>query len=578
MSRYRNDDTATSGVSLIGSDFAELFFASKRDDRLEGRGGGDVIFARGGDDTIIGGRGNDIVVAGDGDDEAIWNNGDGSDLVFGGRGHDRQTVNLADDAGDAITLTNIGSFVQLARTNLGVFSLNLFDTEALAVNGGGGDDSFTLANDVAAAIELEIDGGADGADHRRADDAGDIAQGDTVDLSSFATGVLVDLDENNQGVLQAENDLSNATDAGLSEFGKIEVDGEVVVEQLDDVENAVGTAFDDTLFGNSQNNVLLGSAGDDRLHPFGGDDFVDGGTGTDTLLLNGFPKGSDVDVADGVAQFLDGSAGVNTFANIENVNGSTVAGDLIKGDDRADIAQDVNFTLNGDVTEVNGNILNGLGGDDVIFGGAGNDQLIGGDNVDRARADAQGQNADTLAGGAGNDFLIGGAGRDTFAFAAGEGPDVIDDFEIGLDRIALDAPSFDVHADEVAFQNVARDGHELDAGLVDVEGGNTVYVLQGAFEGNAGGAADALAGALAGNDVDEGAGFFVYFNTGQQINRVFHTDDLDDADADIALIANLGQFNGDGALGDPEEIQASLAEFEADNFTFDAPSAFDSVA
>ncbi|NBB68920.1 MAG: hypothetical protein GVY33_01145, partial [Alphaproteobacteria bacterium] len=326
-------------MTLTGSEFADLFFASRRDDRLEGRGGDDVIFARGGDDTILGGRGNDIVVGGDGDDEAIWNNGDGCDLVFGGRGHDRQTVNLADDAGDAITLTNIGSFVQLARTNLGVFSLDLFGTEALAVNGGGGDDTFALANDVAAAIELEIDGGADGADHRRADDAGDIARGDTVDLSSFATGVLVDLDENNQGVLQAENDLSNATDAGLSEFGKIEVDGEVVVEQLDDVENAIGTAFDDTLFGNSQNNVLLG--------------------------------------------------------------------------------------------------------------GAGNDQLIGGDNVDRARADAEDHNADTLNGGAGNDLLVGGKGADTFAFASGEGADVIDDFDIHRDVIALDAPSFDVHADEV---------------------------------------------------------------------------------------------------------------------------------
>ena len=108
-----------------------------------------------------------------------------------------------------------------------------------------------------------------------------------------------------------------------------------VIEELNDIENVVGTAFNDTIFGNAQNNVLLGGAGDDALHPFGGVDFVDGGAGTDVLLLNGFGKGQNVDLAAGTAQNLDGTGGLNSFVNIENVNGSSVAGDVIAGDDVA---------------------------------------------------------------------------------------------------------------------------------------------------------------------------------------------------------------------------------------------------
>ena len=61
-------------------------------------------------------------------------------------------------------------------------------------------------------------------------------------------------------------------------------------------------------------------------------------------------------------------------------------------------------------------ILSGLNGDDVVIGGGGED---------------------LLRDGAGTDTLTGGAGADIFVLAYDNSPDVITDFEIGIDRIDL---------------------------------------------------------------------------------------------------------------------------------------------
>ncbi|MGG6267981.1 choice-of-anchor I family protein [Leptolyngbya sp. AN03gr2] len=70
-------------------------------------------------------------------------------------------------------------------------------------------------------------------------------------------------------------------------------------------------------------------------------------------------------------------------------------------------------------------IINGLGGNDTLYGLSGDDILRGGNGDD------------TLFGGIGNDRLVGGAGRDTFVIRRQDGLDVIEDFEVGVDRIGL---------------------------------------------------------------------------------------------------------------------------------------------
>ena len=97
-------------------------------------------------------------------------------------------------------------------------------------------------------------------------------------------------------------------------------------------------------------------------------------------------------------------------------------------------------------------MLKGKGGDDCLEGGGGKDKLNGGGGKDELKG---GGGADTLKGGGGKDKLIGGGGADlliggkakdklkggkgadTFKFGKKDGPDVIQDFGKGKDKIDL---------------------------------------------------------------------------------------------------------------------------------------------
>jgi Ca2+-binding RTX toxin-like protein len=76
-------------------------------------------------------------------------------------------------------------------------------------------------------------------------------------------------------------------------------------------------------------------------------------------------------------------------------------------------------------TEGNDTLRGVLGEDDRILG-------LGGDDFLRGR-----DGDDTLRGGLGDDTLQGGAGADIFVYKDGDGSDVIERFEVGVDRLAI---------------------------------------------------------------------------------------------------------------------------------------------
>lgn len=143
-------------------------------------------------------------------------------------------------------------------------------------------------------------------------------------------------------------------------------------------DTVTGGAGDDLIYGNQEADKLSGGAGDDTI--FGGQ-----GDGEP------WPDASGLFRKQGGLEEIDGGEG----------------NDLIYG----------NF------------------GDELMNGGEGNDTLYGG------------QNEDTLSGGAGDDVLfgnrnadvlVGGTGNDVFYASANSGHDVVLDFTLGEDRIAID--------------------------------------------------------------------------------------------------------------------------------------------
>jgi Zinc carboxypeptidase/RTX calcium-binding nonapeptide repeat (4 copies) len=88
-------------------------------------------------------------------------------------------------------------------------------------------------------------------------------------------------------------------------------------------------------------------------------------------------------------------------------------------------------------------IVLGEGGDDLIYGGMDDDYLVGNKGLDKLYGEAGNdflngsEGDDLLWGGKGSDMLKGGEGNDKFVLAYNEGNDIIQDFEVGKDRIGL---------------------------------------------------------------------------------------------------------------------------------------------
>ena len=133
--------------------------------------------------------------------------------------------------------------------------------------------------------------------------------------------------------------------------------------------------------GQPGNDTLYGGAGNDYLYGEQGNDKLFGGSGND---------------------WFSGGSGNDRI--IAGPGDDTVFGEY--GDDR----------------------IRGSSGNDKIYAGPGNDRLKGGKGMDR------------LTGNAGDDIITGGLDADIFVFRAGDGADIIRDFEQG-DRIELRAIS-----------------------------------------------------------------------------------------------------------------------------------------
>ncbi|WP_114226812.1 MULTISPECIES: M10 family metallopeptidase C-terminal domain-containing protein [Sphingomonas] len=287
----------------------------------------------------------------------------------------------------------------------------------ISLQGAANVTTTVTANNTSSAV---LDGG-NGNDFLQGTIADDtISGGAGIDTASFvnafsggsSTGVTVDL--NLQGA--AQNTVAAGNDT------------------LTGIENLIGSALNDTLTGDGNDNVIEGGLGNDTLN---------GGAGNDTASYAGASAGVIVSLAlQGAAQ-ATGNAGSDTLSGFENLLGSAYA-DRLTGDANA------NTLSSGAGDDVLNPGANAAGAVDLLDGGAGNDRasfegftdavtatlggagdgtasvgsatiatlrsiegLIGGSGNDVLTGD---NNANDIEGGLGDDTLVGGGGVDTLTF------------------------------------------------------------------------------------------------------------------------------------------------------------------
>lgn len=363
---------------------------------LNGTSSADQIYGGGGNDTLTGNGGADSLYGGTGTDTAAYGSsasGVNANLTTGtGSGGDAQgdiyssIENLSGSAYDD-TLTGNSS----ANTLTGGAGADL-------LSGGAGNDSLY---------------GGDGNDTLLGGSGADLISGgagiDTADYTGSTSGVDVSLET-------GEGDNGDANNDTLS-----------------GIEYLIGSAFADTLTGDSGDNFLSGAAGNDSLSGSTGNDTLAGGAGADTL--NG---GEDMDFAD----YSTSGAGVAVNLGTYVTSGGDAAGDVLQGIDGV-IGSAFNDTLIGfDQQGLSGDVytnifygaagndyIDGMGADDSIFGGADNDTVLGGAGNDTLLG---GSGTDSLYGGSGNDSLAGGDGNDSLE--GGIGDDTLSG-DLGNDRL-----------------------------------------------------------------------------------------------------------------------------------------------
>jgi len=254
--------------------------------------------------------------------------------------------------------------------------------------------------------------------------------------------------------IQGDNDLASISGnaAGtVNEDGTLSTGGKLSVTDVDDGEHAFAGVADSALHGTYGNFTFNAATGDWGYDLRNGDANVQALTSadrkTDTLLVHS----------------LDGTADQTISVAINGADEPVVTPTVPHYDIPAPSA--TTTTLTGD----NGaNTITGTSGNDLIDGGNGADTLSGGAGSDTIFG---GSGADKITGGSGSDTLDGGNGaKDTFYFTATtDATDVINNFEVGTDKLDFAAP---ITSGGATYQIVGVDtGNDgvADSSLVQVD-------------------------------------------------------------------------------------------------------------
>jgi Ca2+-binding RTX toxin-like protein len=425
-------------ASLFGGGGNDTLIGGSGGDQVLGQSGNDTLLGRGGFDILAGGSQNDTLTGGDADDQVsgqtgndrmIWNPGDDTDLNEGGAGTDTVEVNGGGGA-EQFAATANGVRVRFDRLDPAPFAIDIGTSETLVLNANGGDDSFSATGNLAALIQITVDGGpgndtllgTNGVDlllGGAGDDFVDGQQGNDVaflgagnDTFQWDPGDGSDVLEGQDGtdVMLFNGSGGNEILTASANGGRVLFTRNLgnIVMDIDDIE-----AVDVNALGGADIVVVTDLNGTDLTEV--NTDLAAGGAGDaqpDTVLVHA-TNGDDVTVVFGDASGV-GASGLAAQVNIFGAEASNdrLAVNTLAGDDVVDAsglaAGAIQLTADGGA------------GDDVLIGGDGNDTLLGGTGDDVLIG---GPGTDILDGGDGDDIEIQSLGADAVTSATAVGED-----------------------------------------------------------------------------------------------------------------------------------------------------------
>ena len=229
-----------------------------------------------------------------------------------------------------------------------------------------------------------------------------------------------------------------------------------------------GTEGADTIDGKSGNDTIFGGDGDDVIIGGAGTDKLYGEGGNDTFVIEGNDGHADrVEGGDGFDQVLGGAGDdairLSVFsgaATVERINGASGF--------NAIYGTSAHNTLDFSNTELlNIQFIDGLAGNDTIYGSSGNDKIIGNSGSDKLYGNAgddifviEGNDSgyDRVEGGTGFDQVVGSDGDDWFRFSVFSGNARVEaiDGGTGVNQIVASSANNTLDFRDISLINISR--------------------------------------------------------------------------------------------------------------------------
>ncbi|MFI0849328.1 beta strand repeat-containing protein [Mesorhizobium sp. IMUNJ 23232] len=473
--------------NLQGSIHADTLEGDALDNAMNGLSGDDTLRGLSGNDVLAGQVGADTIDGGDGVDTAAYDSSgaavDISLLLAIAQGGDAQGDTLigienVNGSGFGDIISGDGGDNRLLGLD-GSDELNGF-TGKDVLEGGSGVDRLSGGEG-----DDTLIGGADGDDLFGDDDSDVLIGGAGADRLDGGEGIdIADYSGSSAAiVLSLSSDTTTTRANGLIALGASGGDAEGDI--LDNIEQVLGSVFDDDIEGDARANKLNGGEGSDLLKGEDGGDTLDGGAGSD-ILVGG--QGNDLYIvtqADNVSE-LAGEGNADRVSALESF--------VLKDGDDIEILSTTNTSL-GIAIDLTGNsqkqeILGNAGANVLHTGGGAADVMkgFGGNDIYRVF-----NSGDVVVETSGNGFDLVLAAVDYKLGAGAEIERLFTNGSTGTSAIDLSGNAFQQEIAGNAGANILHDGGAGEFDLMRGFGGNDTYrvfnsgdvIVESTSQGNA---------------------------------------------------------------------------------------------